>query len=197
MTTPSPGPASPGTPSPGTASTAGSSTARLRQATLPSPVGALRVVVSDVGIRAVLWPSDVDRIRGVDATPIDADDDPVTRCAVTQLTEYFAGDRTTFDVPLDVVGTEFQLAAWRALARIPYGETRTYREQAADIGRPTAVRAIGAANGRNPVSIIVPCHRVVGADGSLTGFAGGIEAKRFLLEHERSTGRAEPGSLFG
>ncbi len=197
MTTPSPGPASPGTPSPGTASTAGSSTARLRQATLPSPVGALRVVVSDVGIRAVLWPSDVDRIRGVDATPIDADDDPVTRCAVTQLTEYFAGDRTTFDVPLDVVGTEFQLAAWRALARIPYGETRTYREQAADIGRPTAVRAIGAANGRNPVSIIVPCHRVVGADGSLTGFAGGIEAKRFLLEHQRSTGRAEPGSLFG
>ena len=117
--------------------------------------------------------------------------------AVDQLTEYFAGERTTFDLPLDPVGTEFQVAAWRALGEIPYGETRTYGEQAAGIGRPTAVRAIGAANGKNPLSIVLPCHRVVGADGSLTGFAGGLDAKRFLLTHEQSVSGRDPDTLFG
>ena len=90
-----------------------------------------------------------------------------------------------FDVPLDLHGTPFQLAAWRALAGIPYGETRTYGEQADAIGRPTAVRAIGAANGRNPVSIVLPCHRVIGSNGSLVGFGGGLEVKAALLELER------------
>ncbi len=104
--------------------------------------------------------------------------------AAAQLEEYFAGARTTFDLPLDLRGTPFQIAAWEALAAIPYGETRTYAEQAARIGRPDAVRAIGAANGRNPISIVLPCHRVVGSDGSLTGFAGGLEVKAALLAFE-------------
>lgn len=101
-----------------------------------------------------------------------------------QLDEYFAGSRFAFDLPLDPVGTEFQVSVWRSLADIGYGETSTYGEQAARIGRPTAVRAVGAANGRNPLSIVLPCHRVVGGDGRLTGFAGGLEAKKYLLEHE-------------
>jgi methylated-DNA-[protein]-cysteine S-methyltransferase len=104
--------------------------------------------------------------------------------AARQLDEYFAGTRFAFDLPLDPVGTEFQLAVWRSLADIGYGETSTYGEQAARIGRPTAVRAVGSANGRNPLSIVLPCHRVVGRDGRLTGFAGGLEAKEFLLDHE-------------
>jgi methylated-DNA-[protein]-cysteine S-methyltransferase len=108
------------------------------------------------------------------------------RDVTVQLEEYFAGARRDFDVPLAPQGTGFQLAAWRALRDIPYGETRSYAAQARAIGRPDAVRAVGAANGRNPISIIVPCHRVVGADGSLTGYGGGIDRKRWLLEHERA-----------
>lgn len=172
-------------------------TTDLRVATVPSPVGELRIVVSDVGVRAILWEDDHDRVTGTDARPIAPDDDPVARRAVDQLGEYFAGERTTFDLPLDLVGTEFQVAAWRALGRIGYGTTRTYREQATDIGRPTAVRAIGAANGKNPVSIVLPCHRVIGADGSLTGFAGGLDAKRFLLAHEQAVSGRGPSTLFG
>ncbi len=101
--------------------------------------------------------------------------------------EYFAGRRTTFDIPLDLRGTEFQVTVWRALAEIPFGQTSTYGEQAARIGRPSAARAVGAANGRNPVSIVLPCHRIVGKDGSLTGFAGGLDTKQYLLDHERQT----------
>jgi methylated-DNA-[protein]-cysteine S-methyltransferase len=101
-----------------------------------------------------------------------------------QLGEYFAGDRTAFDVPLAAAGTPFQRAVWRGLRDIPYGETISYGELARRIGRPTAVRAVGLANGRNPISVIVPCHRVIGADGTLTGYGGGIERKRLLLELE-------------
>jgi methylated-DNA-[protein]-cysteine S-methyltransferase len=108
------------------------------------------------------------------------------RDAIDQLEEYVAGARRDFDLPLAPRGTGFQLAAWRALRDIPYGETRSYAAQARVIGRPDAVRAVGAANGRNPISIIVPCHRVVGADGSLTGYGGGLDRKRWLLEHERA-----------
>lgn len=104
----------------------------------------------------------------------------------TQLGEYFAGARTEFDLPLSATGTAFQQSVWAALNAIPYGETRTYAEQATHIGSPKAVRAVGAANGRNPISIIVPCHRVIGADGSLTGYGGGMDAKRWLLGHEAS-----------
>ncbi len=108
-----------------------------------------------------------------------------------ELGEYFAGTRKTFDIPLAPSGTPFQERVWEQLLSIPYGETRTYAEQAAALGDPKAVRASASANGRNPVAILVPCHRVVGSDGSLTGYAGGLWRKRFLLELER--GAAEPG----
>jgi methylated-DNA-[protein]-cysteine S-methyltransferase len=109
---------------------------------------------------------------------------PVLRAAAAQLAEYFAGKRRTFDLPLAPHGTPFQLAVWSALRAIPYGETRNYAELARAIGRPTASRAVGAANGKNPLGIIVPCHRVIGASGALTGYAGGLSAKRWLLELE-------------
>lgn len=101
-----------------------------------------------------------------------------------QLGEYFAGARTAFDVPLAVAGTPFQCAVWRGLRQVPYGETISYGELARRVGRPSAARAVGLANGRNPISVIVPCHRVIGADGRLTGYGGGIERKRLLLELE-------------
>jgi len=109
---------------------------------------------------------------------------------VEQLEAYFDGERTAFDIELAPHGTEFQRDVWRALAAIPYGETRTYAEIAAAIGRPRAVRAVGAANGKNPLSIVVPCHRVIGQDGTLTGYAGGIENKRALLALEARRARA-------
>lgn len=154
---------------------------------MDSPVGELRLIASADGLCAVLWPDD-DASRVPVAADLElleqADDAPVLEDAVTQLAEYFAGERQHFTVPLDIRGTGFQQLAWQALADIPYGETRTYAQQAQAIGRPKAVRAIGAANGRNPLSIILPCHRVLGSDGSLTGFAAGLDAKRFLLNHE-------------
>jgi methylated-DNA-[protein]-cysteine S-methyltransferase len=104
--------------------------------------------------------------------------------ARTQLTEYFAGRRTVFDLPLEMAGSPFQRRAWRALQDIPYGETISYGEQARRIDRPADPRAVGQANGRNPIAVIVPCHRVIGADGSLTGYGGGVERKRLLLELE-------------
>jgi methylated-DNA-[protein]-cysteine S-methyltransferase len=109
---------------------------------------------------------------------------PLLARAAEQLREYFAGERREFDLPLAPSGTEFQLACWRALTEIPYGETRSYGEQAARIGRPDRARAVGAANGANPIAIIQPCHRVIGADGSLVGFGGGLETKRRLLDLE-------------
>jgi methylated-DNA-[protein]-cysteine S-methyltransferase len=157
---------------------------QLTSRTYESPVGVLTLVAGERGLRAVIWPHGrLDRVglAGKTLTPGEA---PVLDLTAGQLAEYFAGARTTFDVPLDLHGTPFQLAAWRALAEIPYGETRTYAEQADRIGRPTAVRAIGAANGRNPVSIVLPCHRVIGSDGSLTGFGGGLDVKASLLELE-------------
>ena len=104
--------------------------------------------------------------------------------AAGQLTEYFAGDRTEFDLPLRPIGTDFQRRVWRALCDIPFGRTWSYGELAMHIGSPTASRAVGLANGRNPISIVIPCHRVIGANGSMTGYGGGIERKRWLLAHE-------------
>jgi methylated-DNA-[protein]-cysteine S-methyltransferase len=106
--------------------------------------------------------------------------------AVAQLAAYFAGERTSFDLDLELTGTEFQRRVWAALQTIPYGETRSYREIAEQVGAPTAFRAVGLANGRNPIGIIVPCHRVIGAGGSLTGYGGGLDRKRLLLELEKS-----------
>jgi methylated-DNA-[protein]-cysteine S-methyltransferase len=113
-----------------------------------------------------------------------------------QLTEYFAGERQTFDVPLKLAGTLFQQRVWQELARIPFGTTITYAQLAQRIGKPTASRAVGHANSRNPISIIVPCHRVIGADGKLTGYAGGVDKKQWLLALERGSTAAERGYLF-
>lgn len=161
-------------------------TSPLHLATTRSPVGFLRIIVSDVGLRAVLWERDTDRVKQTLSLEPPQDGHPLALVAVHQIQRYFDGDLQQFDLPLDLVGTEFQVAAWLALATIPYGETVSYTQQATRIGRPTAVRAIGAANGRNPASIVLPCHRVIGAGGSLTGFAGGLDAKRWLLDHERA-----------
>ena len=119
-------------------------------------------------------------------------DDGTLPALQEQLHAYLAGDLRDFDVELAPVGTPFQLEVWTALRRVPYGTTTTYGALAAAIGRPSAVRAVGAANGRNPVGIVVPCHRVVGADGSLTGYAGGLDRKRFLLDLERRTAALPP-----
>ncbi|MCU1527332.1 MAG: cysteine methyltransferase [Frondihabitans sp.] len=116
---------------------------------------------------------------------VDGDDERrIFSTVTTQLTEYFGGTRQSFDVATAPVGTPFQLAVWEALRSIPFGETRTYGELAITLGNPKAVRAVGLANGRNPLSIIVPCHRVIGANGAMTGFGGGIERKEYLLELE-------------
>lgn len=159
----------------------------LHSTVIDTPVGPLTVVASDVGVRAVLWPNDLagDRTRIPIGPTADDPTHPVLAAAVTQLEEYFAGTRTEFDVPLDPIGTEFQRHAWAALCTIPYGATISYGAQAAQMGDRRKSRAVGAANGKNPISIIVPCHRVVGANGSLTGFAAGVETKAWLLDHER------------
>ena len=156
------------------------------RSTYEAPFGVLTVVGSDLGIRYVMFnndahPKPLERLHISDTEIHDSVND-----AITQLQEYCDGSRRDFDLPLDLQGTEFQVAAWRALADIPYGHTASYGQQAASIGRPKAVRAIGGANGRNPVAIVLPCHRIVGADGSLTGFGGGIAVKKWLLDHEQS-----------
>jgi methylated-DNA-[protein]-cysteine S-methyltransferase len=150
----------------------------------PSPVGELTLVASDTGLVAILWQDD-DPARVRLAAREARTDHPILAMAQAQLTDYFAGARRAFTVPLDIRGTPFQQMVWAALRDIPFGETRSYGDIARAIGRPTASRAVGAANGRNPLSIIAPCHRVVGANGALTGFAGGVETKRWLLEFER------------
>jgi len=156
----------------------------LLTTTIPCPLGNLRAFASPAGLRALLWP-EIDPARNGIMEPLHEEPrSPVFVELRRQLDEYFDGARQRFELPLDPVGTEFQHLAWRALQTIPFGTTRSYGTQAASIGRPKAARAIGAANARNPLSIIVPCHRVVGADGSLTGFAGGVDRKRSLIERE-------------
>ncbi|WP_275553955.1 methylated-DNA--[protein]-cysteine S-methyltransferase [Mixta sp. Marseille-Q2659] len=148
-----------------------------------SPVGELTLFASERGLAAVLWPNELRRIR---LTPVEEDPQhPLLLETERQLNAYFAGELREFTVPLDFSGTEFQKKVWLALTAIPYGETRSYAEIAREIGHPGAVRAVGAANGRNPISIIAPCHRVIGSNGKLTGFAGGLEAKAFLLAVEK------------
>ena len=153
----------------------------------PSPVGILTLVASDAGLQGVWWPDDARLTQTGTLQP----DHPVLAQATAELDEYFAGRRTTFDVPLDPSGTDFQRSAWDVLRTIPYAQTMTYAQQAAQLGDPAKARAVGAANGRNPISIIVPCHRVVGASGALTGFAGGLDAKHWLLQFEREVSTSE------
>jgi methylated-DNA-[protein]-cysteine S-methyltransferase len=151
--------------------------------TMKSPVGRLTLVGSDQGLAAVLWQDDDPSRVGPGATAEDTRH-PLLRQAQQELEEYFAGKRRTFTVKLDPSGTQFQNKVWKALRTIPFGETRSYGQIADQIGSRKAVRAVGAANGRNPIPIIVPCHRVIGADGTLTGFGGGLAIKARLLALE-------------
>ena len=147
-----------------------------------TPIGELRLVATGDALVGVYHPtSDGAALDG----PPDADH-PVLDQAERELSEYFAGSRERFEVPLAPRGTPFQQAVWDALRAMPFGTTCSYGDLARQIGRPRAVRAVGAANGANPLSVIVPCHRVIGADGKLTGYAGGLPAKRWLLTHERA-----------
>jgi methylated-DNA-[protein]-cysteine S-methyltransferase len=146
--------------------------------TVGSPVGELLLTASDRGLTGLY-------VAGERPVPPDATPDAGPfEAPLADLDRYFAGERPAFAFPVDLHGTPWQLRVWSELREIPYGERITYRELAARAGRPAAIRAAGHANGRNPVSIIVPCHRVVGTDGSLTGYGGGLAAKQWLLEHE-------------
>jgi methylated-DNA-[protein]-cysteine S-methyltransferase len=157
----------------------------LVSSTINTPVGTLTLIASESHLRAVLWPLDGELQRvGIDGDDVDEGSNAITDLAGRQIIDHLAGDRHGFDLPTDAVGTDFQRTVWSALTDIAPGTTRTYAEHAAAIGRPEATRAVATAIGRNPLSIVVPCHRVIGADGSLTGFAGGLAAKARLLDHE-------------
>lgn len=145
---------------------------------LPSPLGVLRLVARDEELAGVYLPAQ----QAPAAEPART---PLLEQTARQLAQYFAGERRVFDLPLAPRGSGFQERVWRALAAIPFGETRSYAALAASIGRPAASRAVGTANARNPIAIIVPCHRVIAASGQLTGYAGGLPAKRWLLDHEQ------------
>jgi methylated-DNA-[protein]-cysteine S-methyltransferase len=164
--------------------------------TVQTPVGELKLIASDTGLAAILWQNDKPgrvRIDAVAAVP----SHPILLQAERELNEYFAGERRRFSVPLDFAGTEFQRKVWSELLAIPFGETRSYRQIAQRLGDPKLARAVGAANGRNPISIIAPCHRVIGAGGDLTGFAGGLDVKAQLLGLEGSGPRQARFPLSG
>jgi methylated-DNA-[protein]-cysteine S-methyltransferase len=148
-----------------------------------SPLGKLKVILNDERLAAILWETErPDRVRLGEMVEVEST--PMLEEVERQLQEYFAGRRSHFDVPLDFKGTDFQKKVWHALLTIPYGETRSYLQIAVQVGNPKAVRAVGAANGKNPISIVAPCHRVIGSGGQLTGFAGGLQAKNYLLALE-------------
>ena len=150
---------------------------------IDSPVGLLKLVANDISLIAVLWENETpNRVRLAEL--IENKQHPILLETQKQLSEYFEGQRKIFDLPLNFEGTEFQQKVWQALLTIPFGETRSYKDIAEQIGNVKAVRAVGAANGKNPISIIAPCHRVVGANGKLVGFAGGLENKDVLLKLE-------------
>ncbi len=164
------------------------------RARVASPVGALTLVASSRGLHAVLWERDrrEEKTAGVLESIRESPAHPVLALARAQLQEYFAGTRRGFDLPLVMEGTPFQRRAWTELSRIPYGETISYVEQAKRLGGANKARAVGTANSQNPISIIVPCHRVIAKSGALAGFGGGVENKRLLLALERSV-RARGG----
>ena len=151
--------------------------------TMQSPVGCLTLVASVRGLAAILWENE--NSGRIALTPLSEDQNhPVLLEAERQLNDYFAGKLTGFSLPLDFAGTDFQKNVWQALLTIPFGETRSYAAIAAQIGNPKAVRAVGAANRRNPIGIVAPCHRVIGTNGARVGFAGGLEIKSYLLNLE-------------
>ncbi len=152
---------------------------------IDSPVGKLKLVASANGLAAVLWENDnPKRVKFAKISP--QEDHPILLKAEQQLQEYFSGKRKSFKLELDFCGTEFQKKVWQSLLEIPFGETRSYGEIAQQIGNSKASRPVGAANGKNPIAIIAPCHRVIGSSGKLTGFAGGLKVKEFLLKLENS-----------
>jgi methylated-DNA-[protein]-cysteine S-methyltransferase len=150
--------------------------------TLKSPVGLLRVYATEGALTGIYLEN---QKWAPELTARERDDLPVLLAARRQLEEYFAGERVSFELPLEPAGTPFQRTVWKALREIPLGVTWSYAQLARHVGRASAARAVGAANGKNPLSIVVPCHRVVGTDGALTGYAGGVTVKRWLLEHEQ------------
>jgi len=160
--------------------------------TIPSPIGPLTIVAADGAIVALYM--DAQRHAPSPESfgpPADPQEEPFASAAA-QLADYFTGRRTDFDLPLAPTGTHFQQRVWAGLRAIPYGTTVSYGELASSLGSPAASRAVGLANGRNPIAIVVPCHRVIGADGSMTGYGGGLDRKRFLLALERDVS-AVPG----
>jgi methylated-DNA-[protein]-cysteine S-methyltransferase len=159
---------------------------------LDSPVGTLTVAATDAGLHAIEFPRNR---HPADRQGWTEGDHALIDLAARQLDEYFAAERRVFDLPLAPRGTDFQCTVWMTLAGIGYGETISYAQLAQRVGKPTAMRAVGAANGRNPLPIVLPCHRVIGADGSLTGFGGGLPTKQFLLELEGALERTD--DLFG
>ncbi|RLZ07864.1 methylated-DNA--[protein]-cysteine S-methyltransferase [Acinetobacter sp. 2JN-4] len=152
---------------------------------MDSPVGALKLVAHDHALVAVMWDNE-DHKRVRLAALLENTQHPMLLKAKQQLQQYFVGQRQQFDLPLDFQGTDFQQQVWQALLTIPYGETRSYKDIALQVGNEKAVRAVGAANGKNPISIIAPCHRVIGSGGALVGFAGGLDTKQILLSLEQN-----------
>lgn len=163
-------------------------TSTLTRTQMKSPVGLLTLLASETGLRAILWPDDREG-RVPIREEVETGQHPVLDATVEQLERYFSDGHTIFDLPLDLVGTTFQTQVWLALVDIQAGTTETYGHLADRLDRPNGARAIGSAVGANPVSIVLPCHRVVGANGALTGFAGGLDAKRWLLGHEQDQGK--------
>ncbi|SDR51558.1 methylated-DNA-[protein]-cysteine S-methyltransferase [Paraburkholderia fungorum] len=156
---------------------------------VPSPIGGLRLVASDDGLSAILWENEKADAKRVPLNIVGEDNShPILIQTERQLGEYFSGQRKRFDVKMDFAGTDFQNKVWEALLSIPFGETRTYGDIARQIGNPRSIRAVGGASNKNPIAIIAPCHRVVGASGDLTGFAGGLKAKAQLLALEGLNG---------
>jgi len=170
-------------------------TTQISQIVMQTPIGELTVVANERALVAIRWDTTsndrepdahnpVDRKLSDDVVIVQSGEHDVLDRAAEQLAEYFTGSRMTFELPLEPHGTSFQRAAWEELVRIPYGETITYGEQASAMGDRNKSRAVGSANGQNPIPIVVPCHRVIGSNGKLTGFAGGLEVKAWLLDHE-------------
>ena len=158
-----------------------------------TPIGKLHVAADDSGLRFVMFENNkYDLPQREDWKR----DKSVTWEAREQLLQYFAGDRTEFDLVLNPIGTDFQIQTWNMLSKIPFGKTWSYSQLAKKIGSPKAVRAVGAANGRNPIPIILPCHRVIGSNGTLTGFGGGLPTKQWLLEHEGATCTHQTSLIF-
>lgn len=148
----------------------------VERVTLATPLGLIQISGNELGIQSVII---------IDEAEVSIEIPAVLKDAVEQLTEYFEGNRTDFQLKLNPVGTEFQQKVWHALLQIPYGKTISYQQLTMQLGDPKAIRAVASANGKNPLWIIIPCHRVIGSDGSLTGYAGGLHRKQWLLDHEQ------------